>query len=258
MLNAQRITHALRQTHRIGKVVHCFEQLDSTNSEVFRTSDLPEGAVLTAEFQTAGRGRAGKVWHSPLGENLMFSVVLYPSCEMKRLGLLSALAADAVADTIEHFTPYLADIKYPNDVYVQGKKLSGILVEARTQGQRQQTVALGIGLNVNQTVFEAELEERATSLRLLVQDELDRNEVLIDLLRRIDARYEEFVQGQWSGFLERWKQRCQIIGKEVSFLYASKPYSGKVIEIDEHGYLWIETDKQRLCYAPTDISYVRY
>ncbi|MCS7013277.1 MAG: biotin--[acetyl-CoA-carboxylase] ligase [Chloroherpetonaceae bacterium] len=258
MLNTHRIEQALSQTRRLGKVLYYFEQLDSTNSEIFRATHLPEGAVILAEFQTAGRGRAGKVWHSPMGENLLFSVLLRPACETKWLGLLSIMASEAIAETAEFLTTCTATVKYPNDVYVSGKKLAGVLVETRTQGLRAPTVALGIGLNVNQTAFEGELSERATSLRLIAQRELDRAAVLTYLLQCLDARYDEFIQGRAELFLERWKARCQIIGKEVSFRYANAELSGKVVAIDEQGCLWIESNTQRICYAPTDISYVRY
>ncbi|PIO46904.1 MAG: biotin--[acetyl-CoA-carboxylase] ligase [[Chlorobium] sp. 445] len=106
----------------IGKHILVYDEIDSTNTEAFRLGDLSEGSVLIADFQTQGKGRAGKRWQAEKGKNILMSVVLRPRTHGANLGLLSLLAAEAVAETVEHLTQLPTEIKYPNDVVVLNKK----------------------------------------------------------------------------------------------------------------------------------------
>ncbi len=233
-----------------------YDEIDSTNTEAFRQVHLPDGAVLTAEFQTQGRGRIGKTWHAAKGKNLLCSIVLHPKCETARLGLLSLIAAEAVAQTVEQLTQQPTEIKYPNDVLVASKKIAGILVEARSSSTETHTAVIGIGLNVNQTVFDKGLH--ATSLKLLTQQEFDRTDTLITLLKILDTKYQAFLQGQTAELLNAWKARCTMLGKVVVFRHKGMLCTGRAIDVDEVGYLWIESEGKSLRYAQTEVSDVRY
>ncbi len=256
MLDPHRIARAAQTHHTIGKCVQSYDEIDSTNTEAFRQAHLPDGAVLTAEFQTQGRGRMGKTWQAAKGKNLLCSIVLHPKCETARLGLLSLIAAEAVAQTVEQLTQQAPEIKYPNDVLVAGKKIAGILVEARSNSIETHTAIVGIGLNVNQTVFDEGVH--ATSLKLLTEQEFDRTDALITLLKILDTKYQAFLQGQSAALLNAWKARCAMLGKVVVFQHKGAICTGRAIDVDEVGYLWIESEGKSVRYAQTEVSDVRY
>jgi BirA family biotin operon repressor/biotin-[acetyl-CoA-carboxylase] ligase len=256
LLDPHRIVHAAQTHHTIGKCVQSYDEIDSTNTEAFRQTNLPDGAVLTAEFQTQGRGRIGKKWHAAKGENLLLSIVLHPKCEASRMGLLSLMAAEAVAQTVEQLTQQAPEIKYPNDVLIANKKIAGILVEARSNSTETHTAVVGIGLNVNQTVFDEGVH--ATSLKLLTEQEFDRTDTLITLLKFLDTKYQAFLKGETIELLKAWKSRCAMIGKVVVFRHKGAICTGKAIDVDEIGYLWIEKEGKAMRYAQTEVSDVRY
>lgn len=150
-----------------------------------------EGAVAVTEEQTEGRGRLGRRWHSPSGVSLLFSVLLEPAVETPRLPELSLVAGQAVAVAIATIADVKPDVKLPNDILVSGRKVAGILAEAR-DGR----VILGIGVNVN--VSEQELPTEvglpATSLLVETGNEVDRAELLVVILERLERAYDDWVR----------------------------------------------------------------
>jgi len=149
-----------------------------------------EGAVALTEEQTEGRGRLGRRWLSPPRVNLLFSVLLEPPVETARLPELTIVAGKACAQAIEHVTGLEPEIKLPNDVLIGGRKTAGILAEAR-DGR----VVLGIGVNVNVTARDLPqgIDPPATSLLLETGNEVDRVELLVDILDRLERAYDDWV-----------------------------------------------------------------
>jgi BirA family biotin operon repressor/biotin-[acetyl-CoA-carboxylase] ligase len=146
-----------------------------------------EGAVALTEKQTEGRGRLGRTWVSPRGVSLLFSVLLEPPVESMRLPELTVVAGDAVREAIAAVTALAPEIKLPNDVLIDGRKTAGILAEAR-EGR----VVLGIGVNVNLPAQDLP-EETATSLLVEAGAEVDRAELLVELLDRLERHYDDWV-----------------------------------------------------------------
>jgi BirA family biotin operon repressor/biotin-[acetyl-CoA-carboxylase] ligase len=150
----------------------------------------PEGAVALTEEQTEGRGRLGRTWVSPPGVSLLFSVLLEPPVESARLPELTTVAGEAVREAIAAVTGLEPEIKLPNDILIEGRKAAGILAEAR-DGR----VVLGIGVNVN--VPQRDLpEEAATSLLVAKGEEADRVALLVEILDRLEQRYEEWARAR--------------------------------------------------------------
>lgn len=210
------------------------ERVGSTNDALRELAEkgMPEGLVLVADEQTAGRGRRGAHWLSPKGENLAFSVLLRPrepKALWHRLSLISGLA---VAVTLEKFVP-LAEIKWPNDVMVSEKKIAGILVEAGAD-----FVIVGIGVNINSTEFPDELA--ATSLRQHLGEETKRSEILEGIVSRL-SRFSESMGSGFEELLQGIQQRCYLTGREVSFLSAGQRREGKVKGIGRSGELLVES-----------------
>lgn len=210
------------------------ESVGSTNDELRKLAEqgMAEGLVLVADEQTAGRGRRGAAWISPKGENLAFSILLKPVAPKALWYRLSLVTGLAVAEALENFVP-LAEIKWPNDVRVGGKKIAGILVEAGSD-----FVIIGIGINVNSTNFPDELA--ATSLCEQAGREVDRAEVLREVIVRL-GRYAEGMNVDFANLLTSIRERCALTGHRVSFLTADQRREGIVRGIGSAGELLVES-----------------
>jgi BirA family biotin operon repressor/biotin-[acetyl-CoA-carboxylase] ligase len=180
----------------LGAPLHLLAETTSTNDEAKRgaKSGEPSGATWVAESQTSGRGRQGRTWISPRGENLLFSVLLRLVCPPARLPPLALVAGLAARDAIARAAPGRdVRLKWPNDVVVDKKKVAGVLVEATLQGNRVDAVIVGIGINVHTREFPEDLAARATSIALLSNGAADpphRGELLADVLAGLDHDIE--------------------------------------------------------------------
>lgn len=178
------------QTKRLGRPHRHLPSVGSTQTEAAAWADdgAPTGAMVTAETQTAGRGRLGRDWADEPGRDLALSLILRPALSAEKLGLVGLAAALGVAEALDARTPGVA-LKWPNDVLIGGKKAAGILAETRWAacgGGHRPIVLLGIGVNVNRETFPHEIAHRATSLALETGTAHDRAAVLADLLLALE------------------------------------------------------------------------
>lgn len=210
----------------IGSRLIIYDEIDSTNERALRLDE--DGAVVVADRQTAGRGRHGRAWHSAALKGLWFTVVLKGTPE----GLAFAVPL-AVRDAIAPITP--VHVKWPNDVMANRKKLCGILVE-----QRGDTIAVGIGLNVNHARedFPEELVDIATSLFIETGKTYKRSNILREILLSLDARVTQIRQTGSAAMRDEWSDACDIIGKRVQV----RDVSGVVTAVDDEGGLVVDTD----------------
>jgi BirA family transcriptional regulator, biotin operon repressor / biotin---[acetyl-CoA-carboxylase] ligase len=182
----------------IGREIVVLDETTSTNDCIWQMAQdgSAEGAVVFAEYQTAGRGQRGNNWESAAYQGLWFSILLRPGIDVRDSEKLTSWAARMVATTIEEEIPVKATIKLPNDVYVGDRKVAGVLVEMRAQEKAPHLAILGIGVNLNQKLddFSDELQARATSLALLVDGPVDRNRFAVALLQNLDRSYRELFQ----------------------------------------------------------------
>lgn len=179
----------------IGREIAVLEKTTSTNDVVLQMAlgASPEGLVVFAEHQTAGRGQRGNKWESPARKGLWFSILLRPKIEIRNSPRLAQWAANIIAATIQNEFSLPATVKLPNDVYIKGRKVAGVLVEMRAQAKGAYIAILGVGVNVNQMPrhFSKELRERATSLAILRSSPVDRQAVAVALLRNLDSTYRD-------------------------------------------------------------------
>jgi BirA family biotin operon repressor/biotin-[acetyl-CoA-carboxylase] ligase len=189
MLNhASTMETALAGTIFAGKL-HYAPVTESTNSDAMAAArtGTPHGSVWVADEQTAGRGRGDHRWHSAAGEGLYASVLLRPAFPAVRLALLPLVAGLAAAEAIEKVTGLLVDLRWPNDLLIGARKTGGILVEARTGSETvPEAVVVGIGINVHQSGFPADLATPATSLDVETGMRVSREELLIAMLRALE------------------------------------------------------------------------
>ncbi len=192
-LIAHEITASLGENAVIGRRILVLESTRSTNDFLRQmlTPELPEGVVVFAEEQTAGRGQRANQWHSAAHQGLWFSVLLRPKLALAESARLTDWAAAAVAATIREELKLSATIKPPNDVYLGGRKVCGVLVETVAGRGAQFAAIAGIGVNINQPLdsFPPELQERAGSLALTAGHPIDRAALAIALLRELDRSY---------------------------------------------------------------------
>lgn len=222
------------------------ESVESTNDElrVLAHAGAPDGLVLLAEHQTAGRGRRGAAWFSSAGESLAFSILVRPD-EPKALWPRLALAAGlAVAEAVESLG-LQAGIKWPNDVWLGQRKVAGILVEAGSD-----FAVVGIGLNVNSTQFPLEVAEIATSLRIEASQDFPRGEVLGEIIRKFALRRRQ-IENDFVSLIRAVRLRCVLTGKRVSLATANGPRVGTVEGIADGGELLLCTENglERLIQA---------
>lgn len=178
----------------IGNQIIVLEETTSTNDVVAQmAADQPEGLVVIADHQTAGRGQYGRRWESTWGKGLWLSVLLRPEIALADSSRLTDFLANAIKETIAEVTPIEATIKPPNDVYFNGRKLAGVLVEMRVEANGQHCAIAGMGLNVNHTLhdFPLELQATAGSLALATGRAVDRFQLTIALLKNLDRSYAQ-------------------------------------------------------------------
>jgi BirA family biotin operon repressor/biotin-[acetyl-CoA-carboxylase] ligase len=233
--------------------MHRFGSVTSTNDLAIRMAEegAPEGTVIVAEAQTSGRGRRGRTWSSPAG-GLYLSIILRPDLPPDRLWQIAFVASLAAAEAVTRVSGLPARIKWPNDVLLSGRKVAGILVEARKSPRRretQRTVVVGIGVNVNIEDFPTELAERATSIALQLGRRLDMKAVEDAFLETFGARYKEHLREGFPPLLRAWKELDCTVGSEVSVHTGEGVVTGRAVEVDSHGDLVIERsdgDKERV------------
>lgn len=181
----------------IGREIVVLEETTSTNDVVLQMAkgNMPEGIVVFAEHQTAGRGQRGNVWESAAGKGLWFSVLLRPRITLKDSIRIIDWSANVIAATIQTEFFLSATIKSPNDVCIDGRKIAGVLVEMRAQSKGPHIAILGIGVNVNQRPhdFSEALRDRAVSLAMLRRGPINRQLVAAALLRNLDRTYAETI-----------------------------------------------------------------
>lgn len=237
-LHAPEVLHALAGL-RLGHPVYLYRQVGSTNDEARRLAEggAPEGLLVAAEAQTAGRGRAGRHWLTPPGAALAFSLVLRPAVAPSAAARLTMVAGLAICDAIEAVTPLQAVLKWPNDVLVNGKKAGGILVEAGLMGERLEYAIVGIGLNVSQAPPPEAVMFPATALASEAGRPVDRLRLLRACLDRMEGHYTRLADPDT---LQRaWAGRLAWLGERVVATTPDGEVSGQAEAVDAEGALVI-------------------
>jgi BirA family biotin operon repressor/biotin-[acetyl-CoA-carboxylase] ligase len=236
----------LRGTIFDAQVRHYYKT-GSTNTAAMAAAaeGAPEGSVFLAEEQTAGRGRGSHTWQSARSAGVYCSVVLRPALPPSEVLVLALAAGLAVRAAIEQVDSRVnVDLKWPNDVLIEGKKVCGILTEMNAEVTRVRYVVVGIGINVNQASFPKELEDEATSLRLATGSEWSRVEMTAALLKSLDQEYRLFIEqaGAPQSILRRFAERSSWVkGKRVRIEENGSKIEGTTEGFDERGFLQVRT-----------------
>jgi BirA family transcriptional regulator, biotin operon repressor / biotin---[acetyl-CoA-carboxylase] ligase len=227
------------------KRIYHFFKVDSTNRVALDLGHAgePEGAVVVAEEQTAGRGRAGRSWHSERASGIYVTVLLRPRISPVQAPLLTMMAGLAAHGAIQAQTGAAVDLKWPNDLLVHGKKLGGILTEMHAEPSQVRFVIVGMGINVNQEKFPAELGSIATSLRVESGRQESRLELLVRLLREFETSYNRFLADGPASVVDRFAEISSYArGKRVRVTNGKDSFAGVTAGLAPEGLLLVKRD----------------
>ncbi len=231
---------------RIGWDIRYFDEVDSTQriSTELARNGAGQGTIVIAERQSAGRGRLGRIWHSPGGVNLYMTVILRPRMPLAEVPRLSLVAGVAVAEAFETIAPGLVALKWPNDIWLCQRKAGGIIAEAVTDAtQSLLCVLVGIGLNLNLAAKDipSELSGKATSLLIATGRECDRVQFAATLFNLLDLRYKEAEAGGFPAVRHIYERYFALNGRKVSVIDGRTAITGVIRGIDADGALILET-----------------
>ena len=228
-----------------GKRIYHYFKTVSTNSIALELGHAgePHGAIVIAEEQTGGRGRAGRSWHSEKTSGIYMSALLRPQISPIVAPMITLVAGLAVRDAVHEETGVAADLRWPNDLLASGKKFCGILTEMYAEPSQVRFVILGIGINVNHAAMPAELAGIATSLRLITGKPISRLQLLVRLLRHLDSYYNRFLAEGAPPILARFAEVSTYArGKRVRVSAGGESYVGTTDGLEPNGLLRVRRD----------------
>jgi BirA family biotin operon repressor/biotin-[acetyl-CoA-carboxylase] ligase len=231
------------QVRRLKGPIHHFETLPSTNdlAKELAAGNAPEGTLVVAEAQSRGRGRLGREWDSPPGAGLYVSLLLRPPLPPSDMPQITLTAAVAVVRALRRAAGVAPGIKWPNDLILDGKKLGGILTEMETESDQIRHLVVGLGLNVNNTSFPAELAELATSLVLATGRAYPRLPILKAWLEEMEDLYQLFLDREFGTILTEWREYTVTLGRDVRVRQGAVEICGQAVEVAPDGALLVQT-----------------
>lgn len=236
-ISEQGIRIYLQKVNTVGSRIDCFESVDSTNAYLKRiaSEDAPDGTVAVAAAQTAGRGRRGRTFQSAAGKGVYLSVLLRPTLTPEQLMPLTGLCAVAMCDAVECACGVRPQIKWTNDLILNGKKLGGILTELGMENGKLSYVIIGIGINVSQQTedFEGEVADFATSLERELKRGVSKNELAAAMIDSLDALYADLKSSSTMDYVEYYRRDCVTLGKDIQLLWQDVHEKVFALDVDE-------------------------
>ncbi len=246
------------ETEFIGRnFIYC-DEIESTNSELLsgKQQYKKTGTVLLAEKQLAGKGRKDRTWQSARGLNLTFSILLMKDVVAGiNINHLNLAASLAVASAIENLHQLKTELKWPNDVLIDKKKVAGILTETSIKGTKIERAVIGFGINLNQIVFQGDFNFPPTSLKIELKADIDRENILAEILNNFEELLLD-LESKPKTILNEWRNKCQMIGDKITITENDKVKTGIFHDIDDNGYLLLKrTDSiEKIHFG--DVSFV--
>ncbi len=241
-------------TEVIGRSFIYCDEVDSTNSLLLTSKEFNNhGTVILAEHQKHGRGRKNREWFSNSGQNLTFSILLKGEFEQTRVNLINLGAAVSVAQALENLFQLNVELKWPNDVLIQKKKLCGILLESTSKGDKLNKIVVGIGINVNQPNFPGKFDIPPTSIRKEFHEEVSRERLLSEILNNFE-KIIELSENNPSKILDDWRSRCKMIGEKVKVVEGDQAKFGIFQDIDTDGFMLLKVGEKLVKIHYGDVS----
>lgn len=245
----------------VGHNTVTLKEVDSTNSwlkqSLSKSEPLPEGTVIMAEAQFAGRGQTQNAWHSQPGKNLTFSILLNPRfIEVQRQFNLNMAISLALNDVLTNYFGNRATIKWPNDSYIDNEKIAGILIENLVQGNQIKHAIIGIGLNVNQTDFPSILQN-VTSFKKILHIDYDLHVLKNEICRSVEARYLQLKAGKYSALKKDYLDKLYLMNVWAYFKIKGLTVAGKICGVSDEGFLQVETEAGLQQFGFKEIEFVK-
>ncbi|WP_050615401.1 biotin--[acetyl-CoA-carboxylase] ligase [Bacillus testis] len=233
-----------------GKNIHYQETIGSTQKTANELANegAEEGTIVVADEQTLGRGRLARKWHSPKGTGIWMSLLAKPRIPLQQAPQLTLLTAVAVVQAIEEVTGLQAQIKWPNDILIKGKKVTGILTEMQAEADGVHSIIIGIGMNVNQVAadFPEELSDKATSLKIETGLTHSREQIIGEILYKFENLYHIYQSKGFKVIKALWESYAVSIGKVITATTMNDKIIGIAMGITDEGVLLIKDDKGRV------------
>lgn len=248
---------SLRKTKWVGEQIHYYETTDSTNIRAKELAEqgAPDGTLVVADQQIAGRGRRGRGWESPSGKSIFMTILLKPQINPNHASMLTLVTALAVAKAVSDVTEEKTQIKWPNDIIMNGKKICGILTEMSAQFDYINHIVVGIGINVHNEGFPEEIAHMATSLMLECGRHFHRATLIEKVLEYFEAYYEIFLETEdLSGVVKEYNALLVNMNTNVRVLDPKEPFEGKARGITNNGELIIDTWESRKLVSSGEVS----
>jgi len=224
---------------------------------VSNSEPLPEGTVIMAENQYAGRGQVESNWHAEPGKNLTFSILLYPEFLIPAAQFsLNMAVSVAIQHALKTLTGEGLTIKWPNDIYFGRKKIGGILIENVLSGNRIKASIIGIGINVNQEVFDAALEDRAGSIYQILHQHVNLISLLTQICSHIEVSYLKLRAGNYKTLREEYLNFLYRFNLKAAYRQNGHIIEGKIVDVSDTGFLSMETESGIMSYNFKEIEFI--
>lgn len=248
---------SIRKTKWVGTEICYFDVTDSTNTQAksLGEGDAPNGTLVVAGKQESGRGRRGRSFESPAGTGIFMTLLLRPEIEPQNASMLTLVSALAVAKGIEYMVDLPVQIKWPNDIVVNGKKVCGILTEMSAQMDYVNYIVIGIGINVSNEEFPEEIKDVATSIYLESGKHVNRAMLIEKIWEEFEDYYELYEKTQdLSSLVKEYDSYLVNRGQKVRVLDSKEPYEGKAMGITDRGELIVDTWEARRLVSAGEVS----
>lgn len=245
----------------VGQNVITLPQVSSTNdylkNELSKSTPLPEGTVIMAVDQVAGRGQVGSTWYSEAGKNLTFSVLFHPSFLFPpQQFYLTVAICLAVVKWLATRINHKITIKWPNDIFIEDKKIAGILIENILKGNEWKSAVVGIGINVNQTAFPPSLAQRVCSMKEFLHDDCNIQEILTELCSFIQHEYVQLKAGKSAFQMAEYKHYLYRMGQRMQYEVSGIAVDGIICGVTEEGRLLVDFDGHVTDFGIKEIAFV--
>ena len=248
---------SIRKTKWVGTEICYFDVTDSTNTQAksLGEGDAPNGTLVVAGKQESGRGRRGRSFESPAGTGIFMTLLLRPEIEPQNASMLTLVSALAVAKGIEHMVDLPVQIKWPNDIVINGKKVCGILTEMSAQMDYVNYIVIGIGINVGNEEFPEEIKDVATSIYLESGKHVNRAMLIEKIWEEFEDYYELYEKTQdLSSLVKEYDSYLVNRGQKVRVLDSKEPYEGKAMGITDREELIVDTWEARRLVSAGEVS----
>lgn len=243
------------KTDKLGRTVHFYESVESTQKITHRLAqeNAPEGTLVIAEEQISGRGRMARSWYSPKGTGIWMSLLLRPSLPPQKAPQFTLIAAVAIVEAIESTCFLSVDIKWPNDLLINSKKVTGILTELQADSEQIHSLIIGMGINVNQSTddFSEEIRDIATSLHIESGKTFSRASIVQEIMFNLEKYYAMYISEGFEPIKEVWEKYAVTIGKQITARTLNNEIKGFASGITNDGVLKLidESGETHLIYS---------